>query len=54
VQEKDGPIMSEIKKYHKESRRRRIFYKQQKEERLIGLVTFCVLTAFCNALMKGR
>jgi hypothetical protein len=30
VQEKDEPIMSEMKKYHKESRRRGISYKQQK------------------------
>jgi hypothetical protein len=38
-----------MKKYYNEFRSRGISYIQQKEGRLIGLVTFCVETAY-----KGR
>jgi hypothetical protein len=41
-----GPIIREMKKCCKESRRRVISYKQQNEGRLTGLITSCVRTAF--------
>jgi hypothetical protein len=43
-----------MKKYYVESRRRGIFYKQQKEGRLCGIVTSCVGTAYLNSLLKER
>jgi hypothetical protein len=43
-----------MKKYYKGSRTRGISYKQEKEERLTGLVTSCVITAFYNTLLKER
>jgi hypothetical protein len=47
-----GPIMCEIKKYYLESRSRGIFYMKLVNGRLIGLVTFCVQTAFYDRLLK--
>jgi hypothetical protein len=49
-----GTIMSEIKKYYLESRSRGISYMKEVNGRLIGLVTFCVKTAFCDRLLKER
>jgi hypothetical protein len=37
-----------------ESRSRGISYMKQVNGRLIGLVTFCVVTAFYNRLLKER
>ena len=36
------------------SRRGVMFCKQHNEGRLTGLVPFCVGTAYCNTLSKGR
>jgi hypothetical protein len=49
-----GPIMWEMKKYYLESRSRGISYMKYVNERLTGLVTFCVETAFYNRLLKER
>jgi hypothetical protein len=40
--------------YYIELCRRGIPYVQEKEGSLIGLITSCVGTTFCNASLKGR
>jgi hypothetical protein len=49
-----GLIMWEMKMYCIESRRRGISYMKYVNGRRTGLVTFCVETAFCNALLNKR
>jgi hypothetical protein len=49
-----GPIMCEMKKYYIESRQRGIWYIQENEGRLTGLVTSCIGTACQNMLLKER
>jgi hypothetical protein len=46
--------MWEMKKYYKESRRRGISYKQQKERRLTGLFTSCLGTAILGHVIEGK
>jgi len=41
-----APIMLEMKKCYKESKRRGITYIQYKDGRIMGLITSCVGTAF--------
>jgi hypothetical protein len=43
-----------MKMYHLESRSREISYMKYVNGRRIGLVTFCVETAFYNGLLKKR
>jgi hypothetical protein len=43
-----------MKMYYLESRSREISYMKYVNGKLTGLVTFCVETAFYNALLKER
>jgi hypothetical protein len=47
-----GPIMWEAKNYCLDSRSRGISYMKYVNGRRIGMVTFCVETAFYNGLLK--